>query len=333
MEKVLIIAEAGVNHNGDLGLAYKMVDAAKEAGADIIKFQTTKPELITSRFAEKAEYQKVTTGSEESQLEMLSKIMLKFEEHIPLKNYCEKLGIKFLSTPFDLESISFLDELGCDIWKIPSGEVTNYPYLVKIAQTKKPIILSTGMCTIQEIHDAINVLEKNGSGQITLLHCTSEYPTPFEDVNLNAMETLKKEFGLEVGYSDHTIGTSVPIAAVAKGATVIEKHFTLDKTMVGPDHRASLEPDELKEMVNSIRQIEMALGNGVKEPAKSEIKNKAVARKSIIAARDITKGEILSEENITTKRPGDGISPMRWNEIIGTRAIRDFGEDEKIEIL
>ena len=325
MEKVLIIAEAGVNHNGDLGLAYKMVDAAKEAGADIIKFQTTIPELVTSRYAQKAEYQKATTGSEESQLEMIRKIILKFEEHIPLKKYCEEVGIKFLSTPF-------LEELGCDIWKIPSGEVTNYPYLVKIAQTKKPIILSTGMCTIQEIHDAIEVLEKNGAGEITLLHCTSEYPTPYEDVNLNAMATMKEEFGLEVGYSDHTIGISIPVAAVAKGATVIEKHFTLDKTMVGPDHRASLEPDELKAMVDSIRQVEVALGTGVKEPAKSEIKNKGIARKSIIAARDIKKGEILTEENLTTKRPGDGVSPMRWNEIIGTKAIRDFGEDEKIEI-
>lgn len=332
MNSVLIIAEAGVNHNGDIALAYKMIDAAKEAGADIIKFQTAKPELVISRYAEKAEYQKNTTGNEESQLEMCKKIHLKFEDYIPLKKYCEECGIKFLSTPFDLESIDFLDELGCDIWKIPSGEITNYPYMVKIAKTQKPIILSTGMCSMDEIKEALELLEKNGAKEISLLHCTTEYPTPFEDVNLNAMETMKAEFGVEVGYSDHTVGIEVPVAAVAVGATIIEKHFTLDKNMEGPDHKASLEPHELKQMVDSIRHIEQAMGSGEKQPAESEKKNINIARKSIVARVDIKAGDVFTEENITTKRPGNGISPMRWNEVIGTKAIRDFGEDELIEL-
>lgn len=330
--KVLIIAEAGVNHNGNLDLAMKMVDKAKEAGADIIKFQTAKPELVISRFAEKAEYQKDTTGAEESQLEMCRKIHLTFEEYKPLKKHCEEVGIKFLSTPFDLDSVDYLEELGCDIWKIPSGEITNYPYLVAIAKTHKPIIMSTGMCTIPEIHEALQVLKEFGAGEVSLLHCTTQYPTPYEDVNLRAMDTLRKEFGCEVGYSDHTNGIEVPVAAVAMGATIIEKHFTLDKNMEGPDHKASLEPEELKNMVTSIRNIEKALGNGLKEPAKSEIPNMAIARKSIIAKCDIKKGEIFTEENITTKRPGNGISPMRWNEVLGKAAIRDFGEDELIEL-
>ena len=332
MGSVLVIAEAGVNHNGDINLAYKMIDEAKKAGADIIKFQTAKPELVISKFAQKAEYQKTTTGEEENQLEMCKKIHLKFEDYIPLKKYCEEVGIKFLSTPFDLESIDFLEDLGCDIWKIPSGEITNLPYLIKIAHTGKEIILSTGMCEMNEIQTAISTLKEHGAGEISLLHCTTEYPTPYEDVNLNAMKTMEKEFGLPVGYSDHTQGIEVPIAAVAMGATIIEKHFTLDKTMEGPDHRASLEPDELAQMVTSIRNIEKAMGDGVKTPAQSEIKNIEIARKSIVAKTSIKKGDELTEENLTTKRPGNGISPMKWFDVLGTKAVRDFEEDELIEL-
>jgi N,N'-diacetyllegionaminate synthase len=332
MKPTLIIAEAGVNHNGNINLALKMVDEAKNAGADIVKFQTAKPELVISKFAEKAEYQKITTDSDESQLEMCKKIHLKFEDYIQIKKYCEDIGIGFLSTPFDLESIAFLEKLGCDIWKIPSGEITNFPYLVKIAKTHKPIILSTGMSTLDEVQVAMDVLKENGAGEITLLHCTTQYPTPYADVNLNAMLTLKNKFGCKVGYSDHTPGIEIPVAAVAMGASVIEKHFTLDRNMEGPDHKASLEPDELKSMVTAIRNVESAMGDGVKRPAESELENMAVARKSIIAARDIEKGEALTEENLTTKRPGNGISPMRWNEILGKTAIRDFKEDELIEL-
>lgn len=330
--KVLIIAEAGVNHNGSLELAYRLVDEAKKAGADIVKFQTAIPELVISRYAPKAEYQKEQTGEQESQLEMCKKIHLKFDEYVPLKRYCEEIGIAFLSTPFDLPSINFLSELGCEIWKIPSGEITNYPYLVEIAKKHQPIILSTGMCNEEEIAEAIDVLKSNGAGQIRLLHCTTEYPTPYEDVNLRAMCAMNERFGLEVGYSDHTKGIEVPIAAVAMGAKVIEKHFTLDKNMEGPDHKASLEPQELKQMVDSIRNIENAMGSGIKQPAESEKKNIAIARKSIVANVPIKKGELLTSENITTKRPGNGISPMRWNDVIGTYAVRDFEEDELIEL-
>lgn len=331
MNKVLVIAEAGVNHNGSLDLAMQMVDAAKRAGADIIKFQTAKPEALISKYAEKATYQKENTGEDESQLDMVRKIMLRYEEFVPLKRYCEQQGIKFLSTPFDLDSIDFLEALECDIWKIPSGEITNLPYLEKIAHTHKPVIMSTGMATMDEIHDAMKVLKDAGAGEVTLLHCTTQYPTPFEDVNLKAMITLRDQFGCAVGYSDHTKGIAIPIAATAMGATVIEKHFTLDRTMEGPDHKASLEPDELTEMVTAIRQVEKALGDGQKKPALSEIENKAVARKSIIAARNIKKGELYTEENLTTKRPGNGISPMRWYEFIGKTANRDYAEDELIE--
>lgn len=332
MKAVLIIAEAGVNHNGDLDLAYKMIDEAKKAGADIIKFQTAKPELVISKFAQKAEYQKRTTNATESQLEMCKKLHLKFEDYIPLKLYCEKVGIKFLSTPFDLESIMFLEKLGCDVWKIPSGEITNYPYLVTLAKTGKPIIMSTGMSTIDEVKDAINLLKTNGAGEITLLQCNTQYPTPYEDANLNAMKTLAMETGLPVGYSDHTCGIEVPVAAVAMGACVIEKHFTLDRNMEGPDHKASLEPSELKDMVDAIRNVEKALGKGIKEPSRSEKENIEIARKSIVARVKIKKGDLLTEQNITTKRPGSGINPMRWNEVLGTRAIRDFSEDELIEV-
>lgn len=332
MEKVLIIAEAGVNYNGKLDLAYEMVDKAKEAGADIVKFQTGVPEKVMSRYAEKAEYQKKTTGSGESQLDMVRKLMLKFEDFAPLKKYCEDKGIVFLSTPFDLSSIDFLNELGCEMWKIPSGEVTNLPYLMRVAKTGKKIIMSTGMCTLDEVGDAVNALKKHGAEEITLLHCTTEYPAPIKDVNLRAMLTLKETFNCQVGYSDHTPGIEIPIAAVAMGAKVIEKHFTLDRNMEGPDHKASLEPDELNAMVRAIRNVELAIGTGIKEPSGSEKKNMSIARKSIIALRDIKKGELFTEENITTKRPGSGISPMHWFDVLGTPAVRDFGEDELIEI-
>lgn len=329
---VLIIAEAGVNHNGSLSLAKNLADKAKEAGADYVKYQTFNPSNMVSKYAAKAEYQKQTTDSKQSQLDMLEELMLSYDEFVELKEYCGQIGIGFLSTSFDLDSTEFLTRLGCEIWKIPSGEVTNYPYLVDIARKHQPIILSTGMCDEEDIAAAIEVLKSNGAGKISLLHCTTEYPTPFEDVNLKAMCTMRDIFGLEVGYSDHTRGIEVPIAAVAMGAKIIEKHFTLDKNMEGPDHKASLEPDELKQMVDSIRNIEKALGSGTKRPAESEKKNIAIARKSIVAKTQIKKGELLTTENITTKRPGDGISPMRWNEVIGTCAIRDFDEDELLEI-
>lgn len=328
---VLVIAEAGVNHNGSMELAYKMVDAAKKAGVDCIKFQTFKSSNLVSKTAAKAEYQKNTTG-DGSQIKMLQKLELTYDEFIDLKHYCDKVGICFLSTPFDLESIDFLNSLNIPFWKIPSGEITNYPYLVSIAKTGKPVVMSTGMSDLDEIQEAMNVLFKYGASSIKLLHCNTEYPTPFEDVNLNAIITMKNKFGCEVGYSDHTKGIEIPIAATAMGATIIEKHFTLDRNMEGPDHKASLEPDELESMVSAIRNIEKALGSGIKSPSPSERKNIEVARKSIVAKCKINNGDILSEENITVKRPGTGINPMKWNEVIGTRAIRDFDEDDLIEI-
>ena len=333
-KKVIIIAEAGVNHNGSYELAIKMVDEAKRAGADYVKFQTAKPELVISTFAPKAEYQKETTGAAESQLDMCKAIHLPLTDYKPLKEYCDKVGIGFMSTPFDLVSIDVLEPLYMDYYKIPSGEITNLPYLRKIASKHRPVILSTGMCEVEEVEAALQVLEQGGvkRSDIIVLHCNTEYPTPMADVNLRAMDDLRRSLGVEVGYSDHTKGIEVPIAAVALGATVIEKHFTLDKTMEGPDHKASLEPDELKAMVDAIRNIEQALGDGHKHVSPSERKNMDIARKSIVAARDIRKGEVLTEENITTKRPGNGISPMRWDSVIGTTAIRDFGYDELIEI-
>ncbi len=328
---VFIIAEAGVNHNGSIELALKLVDAAKEAGADCIKFQTFKSEKLVSRNAQKAAYQKAATG-DSSQQEMLKKLELSYDAFMQLKDYCDSKGICFLSTPFDPDSIDFLNTIDMPFWKIPSGEVTNLPYLTALAKTGKPVVMSTGMCSMEEIAAAIRVLRENGAKEIRLLHCNTEYPTPFEDVNLRAMETMRNAFGLEVGYSDHTRGIEVPIAAVAMGAAIIEKHFTLDRNMEGPDHKASLEPDELKTMVSSIRHIEKALGTGEKTPSPSERKNMAVARKSIVAATDIRKGEILTETNLTVKRPGSGISPMRWLEVLGTAAKRDFREDEQIEL-
>jgi N,N'-diacetyllegionaminate synthase len=329
--KTLIVAEAGVNHNGKLALAKELAKKAKECGADIVKYQTAKLDSLVSRYAQMAEYQKNNIGKDESQKEMLSKLLLSFDDFMELKAYCDEIGIIFLSTPFDLYSIAFLKELGCEIWKIPSGEITNLPYLEKVASMHEPIIMSTGMSSLGEVEAAVKVLNNAGAGEITLLHCTTQYPAPYGDVNLKAMLTLKEKFGCKVGYSDHTKGIEVSIAAVAMGATVIEKHFTLDCNMEGPDHKASIEPNDLAEMVSSIRHIEDALGTGEKKPAKSEEANKAVARKSIIAARDIKKGEFYTEKNLTTKRPGNGISPMRWHEFIGKVANRDYYEDELIE--
>lgn len=332
MNRVFIIAEAGVNHNGRLDLALKLVDKAVEAKVDCIKFQTFITEEETSRYAEKADYQKNTTEAAESQYEMSKKLELSFDEFVTIKNYCDDKGILFLSTPFDNKSIDFLNDLGMPVWKIPSSDVTNLPYLIKIAKTGKPVILSTGMTSLEEIACAIDVLQKNGTNDITILHCTTEYPAPINEINLLAMKTMYKEFGFPVGYSDHTEGIDIPMIAVAMGAVVIEKHFTLDKDMEGPDHKASLNPEELKEMVSCIRKVEMCLGDGIKQITPSEGKNLYAARKSIVAKRKIEKGEIFTEDNITTKRPGNGISPMRWFDILGRQAIRDFSEDELITL-
>jgi N,N'-diacetyllegionaminate synthase len=332
--KVIIIAEAGVNHNGDYQKAIEMVYAAKRAGADYVKFQTAVPELVISSVAPKAEYQKETTGSGESQLEMCRKIHLKLADYKPLADLCREVGIGFMSTPFDLVSIDCLSELGMDYWKIPSGEITNLPYLRKIAKKGGKVILSTGMSELPEIEAAMQVLVDGGIARedISLLHCNTQYPTPMCDVNLRAMDQLRTLKPGMVGYSDHTVGIEVPIAAVAIGAEIIEKHFTLDKTLPGPDHRASLDPAELTAMVSSIRNIEQALGNGEKHVSDSERPNIEVARKSIIAARDIKAGELLTEENLTVKRPGNGISPMLWDSVVGTRAVRDFQADHLIEL-
>lgn len=333
LESIYIIAEAGVNHNGDIDTAKRMVLSAKRAGVDAIKFQTFNTDMLVTRTAPKAEYQQQNSDkTKESQYAMLRKLELSRSNYQILKDLCAENGLDFMSTPFDLDSILLLESIGVDKYKLPSGEITNYPYLVRIAETRKPIILSTGMSTLEEISSSIAVLNEHGAGEITLLHCTTEYPAPIEDVNLRAMETMRQKFGLNVGYSDHTQGIEIPVAAVAMGACVIEKHFTLDRNMEGPDHKASLEPDELAAMVKAIRNVEKALGNGIKTPSPSEIKNIPIARKSIVAKKKIQKGEILTEDNITTKRPGNGISPMRWNEVLGTKAIRDFGEDELIEI-
>lgn len=332
MNKVFIIAEAGVNHNGDISLAKQLVDVAVSAGADAVKFQTFKAEKLVCKNAEKAAYQKETTNQAESQLEMLKKLELSEEMHDQLIDYCKKKGILFLSTPFDVDSVDYLIELGIEIIKIPSGEITNYPYLRKIAQTGKKVILSTGMSSLKEVREAVEVLKEYGNKDIAVLHCNTEYPTPFTEVNLKAMLTMRDELGVKVGYSDHTMGIEIPIAAVAMGAQIIEKHFTLDKTMDGPDHKASLEPHELKAMINAIRNVENALGTGVKEPSESEQRNIGIVRKSIVAKYAIKKGEVFSEENLVTKRPGTGVSPMKWNEIIGTVAGRDYKEDDLIEL-
>ena len=329
---VLIIAEAGVNHNGSLELAKKMALAAKEAGADVVKFQTAVPELVVSKFAEKAEYQKKQTGDGESQLDMIRRLHFDFDGHRQLKEYCDKIGIQYLSAAFDVPSVQFLAGLDLPYFKVPSGEITNLPYLEAVAAAKKPVILSTGMSTLPEIEDAMSVLEDGGCPFVTLLHCNTEYPTPYEDANLLAMLDLSEQFGVPVGLSDHTPGWECDVAAAALGAVVIEKHFTLDRNMEGPDHKASLEPQELAAMVKAVRNIEKAMGSGHKVVTESEAKNKPIARKSIVAARPIKKGEVFTEENLITKRPGTGISPMQWHEVLGLKAIRDFEEDEQIEL-
>lgn len=335
IKHVQIIAEAGVNHNGSLEIAKQLIDKAVEAGVDIIKFQTFKSEKLVSKAARQAEYQQRNIGkNDEGQLAMLKKLELSQTDHEELISYCHERGIRFFSTAFDMDSIDYLHSLNMGLWKIPSGEITNYPYLRKIAHFNEPVILSTGMCELSDIEAAMNVLLEFGvkKEQITILHCNTEYPTPFGDVNLKAMIEIGEQFGVQIGYSDHTKGIEVPIAAVALGATVIEKHFTLDKNMEGPDHKASLEPDELKAMVSAIRNIEQALGTGHKTISESERKNIEIARKSIVAARPIKAGELLTEENLTVKRPGNGINPMRWNEVIGTRAVQSFNEEDPIQL-
>lgn len=329
---VFIIAEAGVNHNGDIDLAKKLIDVAAEAGADAVKFQTFKAKNIVSGHAQKANYQKETTGTEESQLQMIQKLELDYKAHQELIDYCNTKKILFLSSPFDLESIQLLHELGLPVFKIPSGEITNLPYLEEIGKYNKQVILSTGMATLDEVKQALQIIIQNGTAKdnIMVLQCNTEYPTPYKDVNLSAMLTLKETLNVEVGYSDHTKGIEVPISAAALGARVIEKHFTLDRNMPGPDHRASLEPDELKAMVSSIRNIEKAVGHGRKEPSESEMKNRDIARKSIVAKININKGEVFTKENITIKRPGNGISPMQWYSIIGKKAKKDYNPDELI---
>lgn len=332
MNKTFIIAEAGVNHNGNIDTAKRLVDVASFSGADAVKFQTFKAENLVCKNAQKAEYQLETTDKKESQFDMLKKLELTPEMHEQLLEYCHQKGIMFLSTPFDLESLNFIVQCGIGIIKVPSGEITNYPYLKAVGRTGKKVILSSGMSMMNEVKNAIDVLSENGSKDITILHCNTQYPTPYDDVNLKAMLTMKNELGVEVGYSDHTLGIEIPIAAVALGASVIEKHFTLDRQMEGPDHQASLEPNELKKMVRSIRNIELALGNGEKKPSESERKNIFIVRKSIVAKYDILEGEVFTNSNLTTKRPGNGVSPMSWNEIIGQKAKKNFRADELIEI-
>lgn len=331
-DHIYIIAEAGVNHNGDIGIAKRLVDVAAAAGADAVKFQTFRTQNLVCRKAQKAAYQMETTEQSESQYDMLKKLELTAEMHEELISYCKKKKIQFLSTPFDIESVDLLERYEIPLMKIPSGEITNYPYLKRIGATGKKIILSTGMSTLDEVREAVKVLRENGAREIVLLHCNTEYPTPMCDVNLLAMKTMQEELGLPVGYSDHTKGIEIPIAAAALGACVIEKHFTLDKTMEGPDHKASLEPHELRTMVCAIRNIEQAMGDGVKRPSSSEQRNIGIVRKSIVARRDISEGEILSGENITTKRPGTGISPMMWEKVIGQRACKNYKADEMIEL-
>lgn len=333
--KTLIIAEAGVNHNGDMELARQLVRAAADAGADLVKFQTFQASKITAAHAPKADYQKETTGTGESQKEMIAKLELSRADHDMLVAECEAAGIRFFSTGFDEDSLDLLVDLGIDRIKVPSGEITNLPLLRHIAAKGLPVILSTGMADMADIEAAIAVMEAGGvpRAQITVLHCNTEYPTPMQDVNLPAMANIGAAFGVEVGYSDHTMGIELPIAAVALGATVIEKHITLDRGLPGPDHRASLEPDEFAQMVRAIRNIEQAVsGDGIKRPSPSESKNRAIARKSIVAARDIAAGELFSVENLTAKRPGTGISPMRWDEVVGRTAPRAFAADELIAL-
>ncbi|WP_050635352.1 N-acetylneuraminate synthase [Candidatus Stoquefichus sp. SB1] len=331
--KTYIIAEAGVNHNGDKNLAYKLIDKACEAGVDCIKFQTFKAENLVSKGTELADYQKNNLHSSDTkQIEMLKKLELSYHDFAELRDYAISKGLDFCSTAFDSDSVEFLNTIAMPFWKIPSGEVTNLPLIIQIAKLNKPIIMSTGMCTLSEIQFILDQIRKYNNQNIILLHCNTEYPTPYEDVNLKAMLTLKETFNVDVGYSDHTLGIEVSLAAVALGAKVIEKHFTLDKSMDGPDHVASLDPDELKSMVAGIRHIEKSLGVNEKKVSHSEFKNKEVARKSIVAKKDIKKGEVLTEENLTTKRPGTGISPMKWYDVLGQVAKRDYQKDELIKL-
>lgn len=334
-EKVFIIAEAGVNHNGSLNRAKEMVRIAAGAGADAIKFQTFKAENLVTKDAVKADYQIQSSGQNETQFDMLKKLELSFDAHLELIEICRQYHIEFLSAPFDLEAIDLLTGVGLEKWKIPSGEITNLPYLRKIASLEQEIILSTGMADLEEIQAALLVFTNAGLslGQITILHCNTEYPTPLQDVNLKAMMTIKSAFpGVKIGYSDHTQGIEVPIAAVAMGATMIEKHFTLDKNLPGPDHKASLSPDELAQMVKAVRNIEIALGDGIKKPSPSEKKNISIARKSIVAACNIAAGEKYTQDNLTAKRPGKGLSPMKWDDIIGKKAARDYSKDDQIDM-
>jgi N-acetylneuraminate synthase len=356
--KVFIIAEAGVNHNGSLDIALELINVAVNAGVDAVKFQTFKADKVVSRFASKAEYQTQNTGTTESQLEMVKKLELDEKQHMILAENCRERGIEFMSTPFDLDSVDFLaNVVNVSRLKISSGEITNGIILLKVARTGKPIILSTGMSTLDEVETALGVLafgfinsqEKPSIGafkeayssiegqsflkdKVSLLHCTTEYPAPFDEVNLKAIDTLRDKFALPVGYSDHTRGIAIPIAAVARGAVIIEKHFTLDRNLPGPDHKASLEPDELKQMVNSIRQVELVLGNGIKQPTPSELKNMSVARKSLVAIKEIKKGELFTEDNIGAKRPGNGIPPVYYWDMLGKAAPRDFSIDEMVEL-
>ena len=329
-----IIAEAGVNHNGSMERARKMIDAAVEAGADLVKFQTFKAETLLTKFAEKADYQNKMTKTDESQFDMIKKLELDRSAHEELIKHCEYKGIRFLSTPFDHDSIELLAELNVPFYKIPSGEITNMPYLRHVGRMGKPVVMSTGMAILKEVHTAMKVLLDAGTEKdnITVLHCNTEYPTSIEDVNLMAMLTLRNELGVSVGYSDHTLGIEIPVAAVALGATVIEKHFTLDRSLPGPDHHASLEPNELKAMSSAIRNIEKAMGTGEKKPSKSELKNIPIARRSIVAQKPIKKGEIFTEENLMVKRPGTGISPMDWDNVVGRVSKKDFNTDEFIVI-
>lgn len=332
MSKVFIIAEAGVNHNGSIELAKKLIDIAVKSGADAVKFQTFKTENMVSRYALKADYQQKNTENHENQFEMLKKLELNSDTYPELMFYCKKRGIIFLSSPFDHESIELLSKLGLKVFKIPSGEITNLPYLKHIGSLKKQVILSTGMADLSEIKNALDILISSGTTKenITVLHCNTAYPTPYEDVNLLAMLTIRDTFKIKVGYSDHTLGIEVPIAAAALGASMIEKHFTLDKTLPGPDHKISLEPEELKSMVRSVRNIEKALGTGEKKSSVSEEKNRIAVRKSIVAAKSIKKGEVFTEDNIGIKRPGTGISPMKWEQILDEIAQKDYKKDEII---
>ncbi len=330
--RTCIIAEAGVNHNGKIDLAKELVDIAKWAGADIVKFQTFVPDALACESAMMAGYQKKNIGTEKSQKQMLEELALSYDDFRELKDYCHKKKIEFLSTPFDLPSIDFLKSIGCCKWKIPSGEINNYPYLVKVGKLKEPVILSTGMSNLKEVDEAVSILEKEGTTDITLLQCTSQYPTEYQNVNLNAMITMRDVLKKKVGCSDHTLGTEVAIAAVALGASIVEKHFTIDKNMAGPDHKASLTPQELRSMVAAIRNVEEALGDGNKVPSETELETRVLVRKSIVASQDISKGEVLTSSNITTKRPGNGICPMEWDKLLGTIAVHDYKKDEIISV-